>query len=129
MFTNNDWRAALADEPVDGWKEVSGISNPCSFACVAERLAWEGGGPYGQFFGPSGEPEGVVPPTDSGEKVDASKSGKLGWNNIVYISGVYGSWGDKFAPRKLPEPRALALVPFIVVRVHGRDWMVKIGIG
>ena len=37
LFTKDDWRAALADEVVEGGPEVPLVSKPAAFACRAER--------------------------------------------------------------------------------------------
>ncbi len=39
LFAKDDWRAALVDDPSEGWPKVSFVISPFSLACRAERLA------------------------------------------------------------------------------------------
>jgi hypothetical protein len=54
LLAKDDWRSALADEPVERRPKVPLISKPCAFACRAERLAWAGTRPDRAVVGPSG---------------------------------------------------------------------------
>jgi hypothetical protein len=40
LLTKDDWRAALADEPMERGPEVPLVSKPSTFASRAERLTW-----------------------------------------------------------------------------------------
>jgi hypothetical protein len=69
LFSKDDWRAALADEPMELGPEVALVGKSCSLSGGAEWLAGTGAGPDGPVVGPPGEPEGVGPDADPGEKM------------------------------------------------------------
>ncbi len=69
LLSKDDWRTALADEPVELGPEVALIGKSGSFSGGAEGLAGAGAGPDGPVVGPSCETEGVGPDADTGEEV------------------------------------------------------------
>jgi hypothetical protein len=69
LLSKDDWRTALADEPVELGPEVALIGKSGSFSGGAEGLARTGAGPDGPVVGPSCETEGVGPNADTGEEV------------------------------------------------------------
>jgi hypothetical protein len=70
-------------EVEEGRPKVPLISNPCFFACRAERLARAGTGPCGAIIGPSGKAEGVGPYSKAGEEMALGESHKLIWLDIL----------------------------------------------
>jgi hypothetical protein len=77
LLAKDDVRAALADEPVEGWPEVPLVIKPAAFACRGERLAGAGAGPHGSVVGPPCLSQGVGPDTDTGEEVALGEGGNL----------------------------------------------------
>jgi hypothetical protein len=69
LLSKDDWRAALADEPVELGPEVTLVGKSGSLSGGAEGLAGAGAGPDGPVVGPSCETEGVGPDADTGEEV------------------------------------------------------------
>jgi hypothetical protein len=69
LLSKDNWRMALADEPMKLRPEMPFVGKPCSFSGGAERLAGAGAGPDGAVVGPSGETEGVGPDADPGKEV------------------------------------------------------------
>jgi hypothetical protein len=69
LLSKDDWRTALADEPVELGPEVALIGKSCPFSGGAEGLAGARAGPDGAVVGPSCKTEGVGPDTDTGEEV------------------------------------------------------------
>jgi hypothetical protein len=69
LLSKDDWRAALADEPVELRPEVTLVGKSCPLSGGAEGLAGAGAGPDGPVVGPSCETEGVGPDADPGEEV------------------------------------------------------------
>jgi hypothetical protein len=69
LLSKDDWRTALADEPVELGPEVPVVGKSCSLSGGAEWLAGAGAGPDGPVVGPSGETESVAPDADTGEEV------------------------------------------------------------
>jgi hypothetical protein len=69
LLSKDNWRAALADEPVKFRPEVTLVGKSCSLSGGAEWLAGAGAGPDGPVVGPSCETEGVGPDADTGEEV------------------------------------------------------------
>jgi hypothetical protein len=67
LLTKDDWRAALADEVVEGWPKVPLVSKPHSFTCRAERLARTRSGPHGSVVGPSSGTKCKGPDADTGK--------------------------------------------------------------
>jgi hypothetical protein len=54
LFSKDEVRAALADEPVEGWPKVPLVIKPAAFACRAERLAGTRPGPERTVGGDAG---------------------------------------------------------------------------
>lgn len=69
LLSKDDWRMALADEPMKLGPEVTLVVEPLAFARCTERLARAGASPDGSVVRPSGETEGVGPDADPGEEV------------------------------------------------------------
>jgi hypothetical protein len=69
LLSKDNWRMALADEPMELGPEVALVGKSCSLAGGAERLAGAGAGPDGLVVGPSCKTEGVGPDADPGEEV------------------------------------------------------------
>lgn len=69
LLSKDDWRAALADEPMKLGPEVTVVIEAFAFTGGAKRLAGAASGPDGTVVGPSGEAEGMAPDADTGEEV------------------------------------------------------------
>lgn len=115
LFTNNDVRAALADEPEERGPEMARVFLSFAFTGVAEGLAWAGTGPAWAFE--SGEIEGETPSSNPGEEMTLSKAKAILWREVsnaafVNVSIRYESLLDEF-----PEPSRSFWIVF-VVKVH-----------
>lgn len=116
LLTKDDCRAALADEGEPDRPKMSRVSRSETFSRRAERLARAGAGPDGPLVGPPGEPEGVGPPADAGEKVALSIPGKVGWNHIPDVPLVHVPGRDQPGLDQFSEPRRRVGVELGVVR-------------
>jgi hypothetical protein len=116
LFSKDDWRAALGDEPSHLGPQVSLVVGAPSLARSAERLAWTRACPNRPVVGPSGESQGVGPAADTGEQVDG-----LVWCKVIGCqlrdgTCVDGGFGDVALTRKLAEPGSGLGV--VLVQVH-----------
>jgi hypothetical protein len=82
LLSKDDWRTALADEPVELGPEVALIGKSGSFSGGAEGLTRARASPDGPVVGPSCETEGVGPDADSGEEVALREFAKIVGSNI-----------------------------------------------
>jgi hypothetical protein len=82
LLSKDDWRAALADEPVELGPEVALIGKSCPLSGGAEGLTRAGASPDGPVVGPSCETEGVGPDADTGEEVALREFAKIVGSNI-----------------------------------------------
>jgi hypothetical protein len=69
LLSNNDWRAALADEFEPSGPEMSFVGKAFLLACTAEGLAGTASRPDGTVICPSGLAQGVTPDTDARKEV------------------------------------------------------------
>jgi hypothetical protein len=69
LLSKDNWRMALADEPMKLGPEVALVGKSGSLSGGAEWLAGTGASPDGSVVRPSGETEGVGPDADPGEEV------------------------------------------------------------
>jgi hypothetical protein len=104
LLAKDRWRAALADEPKEHGPEMAFILDALSLSRRRERLAGAGAGPHGAPGGPAGEGEGSLPPADSGEQVDALKSQKVGWSDIVQVPLVHRAGRNVVGGDQFPQP-------------------------
>jgi hypothetical protein len=77
LLSKDDWRMALADEPMKLGPEVALVGKSCSLSSGAEGLTGAGAGPDGAVVGPAGKSEGVAPDTDTGEEVALNVRSKV----------------------------------------------------
>ena len=120
LFTNDDWRAALADEPRPMRPEVATVGPACLRACGREGLAGATSRPNRSSIVPSGESEGIAPAANPGEEVALDEASHVVGGNGLDISLVnfaigYQSYLDEFA-----QPRSGERVVLVVIRAHGR---------
>jgi hypothetical protein len=120
LLAKDDWRAALADEVEEGRPEVPLVSEPCAFACRAERLARATACPDRAVIGPSGAAQGVGPDANACEEVALSKPGKVSWNDILDAPLVHLARRDVPAADQFAQPRRRLGVDLVVVGAHPR---------
>jgi len=94
LFSKDDCRAALLDEPVEVGPKVPLVIKPSSFACRAERLARTRSCPDGVAVWHSGAAQGVAPDADSSEEVALTVSSKVIWCHVLDASGINVAGGD-----------------------------------
>jgi hypothetical protein len=82
LFTKYCCRAALSDEAEPDGPEVAFVPRTGAFPGDGEGLTRARSRPHGSIVRPTGEPKGVTPATDSGEKMTLLISSKLIWSNI-----------------------------------------------
>jgi hypothetical protein len=118
LLSNADWRAALADEPMEVGPEVPLVSKPCSCACRAERLARAGACPDWPVVGPSGTAQGVAPYADPGEEVALGVFGKGVGIDVTYVAFIYISGRDVARCNQIPQPLRRVRVVLVIVGGH-----------
>jgi len=69
LFTKDDWRAALADEPEPVRPEVTGVAEALRRPCRRERLTRARAGPDRLVVGPVRKAERMRPPTNPSEEM------------------------------------------------------------
>jgi len=77
LFSKDDWRAALGDEPMELGPEVALVGKSGSLSGGAEGLAWARSGPDGAVVGPPGEAEGVGPSGDACEEMALDEAAQV----------------------------------------------------
>jgi hypothetical protein len=114
LLTNDAFRLALLDEPIDGWPEVPLVVKPCAFACRAERLAWAACGPDRTIVGPSGAAEAVGPDTDASEEVDLGIGLEVIWRQVLDAAFQHVAGSDQVLVDEFTKPRCGVRVDFVV---------------
>jgi hypothetical protein len=105
LLTKDCSRFELADEMFAGGPEVPLVSKPSAFACDAERLARETGGPDWSVVGPAALPEGVAPDANSGAEMNLGEASIVVWCDVPEVSLVDFSIGYVSLFDKLAQPR------------------------
>jgi hypothetical protein len=118
LFAKDDRRAALRDEPVEGWPQVPLVSKPFSFARRAERLARAGACPYLPVIGPACAAERVTPYADPGEKVALSKTSQIRRDNILYTPRVDDARRNMPGVHQFLQPLRRERVYLVVICFH-----------
>lgn len=94
------------------------VSNPFSFACLAERLARTRAGPYWPFVGPSSQSKGVGPDTNASEEVTLSEPGEFVGPDVSNVSVIDFSWRNGIRLDEFAQPRGGLRVVLIVIGRH-----------
>jgi hypothetical protein len=120
LLANDDWRAALLDEPEPRRPEVALVVEALPAPRLAERLAGAASRPDRGVVGPAGEAERVGPDADAGEEVrlpELADVGRLEGDDAPVVD---------FAGRDVPgfgevlEPRGRVRIVFVVEDI-GQD--------
>jgi hypothetical protein len=115
LLSNDDWRAALADEMMEVRPQVPLVIKPSSFACRAERLARTGTGPNRSVVWPAGAAKGEAPDTDASEEVALAEATQVVWVNVLDASLVDDTCRNVPGGDEVSEPLGGVWVDFIVV--------------
>jgi hypothetical protein len=82
LFSKDDWRAALLDEPEPRWPKMARIVGTLAAARHAPRLAGTGACPDSTIVGPSSETQGIAPSSDAGEEMALREPSQISGLNI-----------------------------------------------
>lgn len=85
LLSKDDWRLALADEPMEVRPKVPLVIKPSSRACLGERLARTGTGPNRSIIWPAGAAKSVGPHPDAGEEMALGIRLEIVWSNIADV--------------------------------------------
>src|ERR1700744_974208 len=118
LLAKDDWRAALADEPVPGRPEVPLVINPTACASHGERLAWTATGPDGSIVGPAGSAQRVGPHTDTGEEMALRVSAPIAGAHIFDASFIHIPWSDMSGGYEIAQPLRGIGLDLVVVSGH-----------
>jgi hypothetical protein len=94
LFSKDDCRLALADEPMEVRPQVPLVIKPSARACRAERLARTGTGPNRSVIWPAGAAKGVGPNADAGEKVTLVVRLEVMGVYVLDRAFIYVAWRD-----------------------------------
>jgi hypothetical protein len=117
LFAKDRCRRALADEPPKLGPQVPLVGFAFPLAGFAERLARTRSGPDFPIVGPSGEPQGEFPSSDSCEKVasSVSSSQNVFWSNISNISPIDHAGPQLACGAKIRQPIRCKPLDLVVV--------------
>jgi len=118
LLSKDDWRAALADEPIPRRPKVPLVVKPSSFACRGERLARTGTGPNRSIIGPAGASKRVRPDTDSGEEMALVVGSQVIRSDILNAPFVDVARSDMPGGNQVAQPLRGVWVVLVVVRRH-----------
>jgi len=118
LFSKDDWKSALRDEPIEGRPEMPFVSNPLSFASLAERLAGATSGSDSSIIGPSGESESKAPSADPSEEMMLGEPSKIAGQNVFDTSLIHFSLCDCARLYEFTKPSGREGVVFIVISAH-----------
>jgi hypothetical protein len=115
LLSKDDWRRALANEPMELRPEVALVFERFALPCGGEGLARAGACPDGTVVWPSGEAEGVAPHSDAGEEVALGIASEVISPNFrdrsfIHIPVRYQSCLDE-----LPQPGGCLRIEFVVI--------------
>jgi hypothetical protein len=82
LLAKDDWRRALADEPIEFRPQVAFVFEAFALARRTERLAGARAGPGGTVIGPSGEAKGVGPSAQACEEMALCEASEVIRGNI-----------------------------------------------
>jgi len=114
LLAKDDWRAALADELVPCRPEGALVCDPAPPSRDAEGLAGTGSSPNGKLSWPAGEPKRVVPETDPGKSVEATRPSKARRIDLADIRFGDASSADVPGCDEPPQPCAGVRVDIVV---------------
>jgi hypothetical protein len=118
LLSKDDWRAALADEPVPRRPQVPLVIKPSSFACRGERLARTGTGPNRSIVGPAGVAKGIGPDADAGEEMALVVGSQVIRSDILNAPFVDVARSDVSGGHQVAQPLRGVWVVLVVVRRH-----------
>jgi hypothetical protein len=89
LFAKDDWRSCSADKPEPVGPDVALVIGRLAFAGGTEWLAGATSCPNRSVVVPSGEPEGVGPPSDPGEEMGLRITPEIIAGYVVYTSLIH----------------------------------------
>lgn len=118
LLSKHRVRSALINEPMERWPEVPFIGEAVSFPGRTERLAGTRPGPDWPVVRPSGEAQGVAPPSDAGEEMALGEVSEIARRNIDNAAFIHDPVGDLTLRNELAQPGGGERVYFVVVGGH-----------
>jgi hypothetical protein len=118
LLTNNDWRAALADEAEPLGPEMPGVVGSGLPACGAEGLARTGAGPNSGIIQPSSTTKGPGPGTEAGEEVALCVGSKVVGSYIGNTPGIHVARRNQAGFDQVPQPFGRKNIDLVIVGGH-----------
>jgi hypothetical protein len=118
LLTNNDWRAALADETEPLRPEMPGVVGSGLLACGAEGLARAGAGENSGIIRPSSTTKGPGPGTEAGEEVALQVGSKVVGSYIGNTPGIHVARRNQAGFDEVPQPFGSEGIDLVVVGGH-----------
>jgi len=113
LFSNDNWRAAVADKTLELGPEVALVGGSLLGSRDTEGLAWAGAGP--DWPVPLGEDKRVRPPADAGEEVALLIARDIRWRDFGNTALIYVTIRDCAELNKHLEPGGSKRVFLIVI--------------
>lgn len=118
LFSKDDWRLALFNEPKERRPQVPWILKPRSSACRAERLARTGTSPNRSIVWPSGTPKGERPDADTCEEMALRKASQFAGVDILDTPFIHDARRNQAGLDQVAQPLRGIRVDFVVIRGH-----------
>jgi hypothetical protein len=118
LLANDDWRAALADEPAELRPEVALVVGASLLSGVGEGLAGTTTCPDGAVVRPPCKAERVRPDPNTRKEVDLMKPAKVFWLDIVDAPVVDCAIGDQPGLDEFAQPRCREGIVLVVISTH-----------
>ena len=115
LLSNDDCRAALFDEVMEGWPQVPLVSKPSSFACRAERLARTGTSPNRSVVCPSCRSQGMGPDANAGEEMALREAAQVAGEDIFDTPFIHIARRNVAGFNQVAQPLRGCRVDFVVV--------------
>jgi hypothetical protein len=115
LLSSDCWRAALSDEPKEGWPKVSLVAGAALPPCRAEGLARAASGPEGLVVRPSSQSSCEGPSTDPREKMALREFSELIGLHLLDASLVDDAGRNVAGINQVSQPLGCIRVNFVVI--------------
>ncbi|PVX77211.1 hypothetical protein C7402_115270, partial [Paraburkholderia unamae] len=127
LFSKEDCRASLLDEPVPRRPEVSRVIKPKSFACDGERLTRTGTGPNRSVVRPPGNSKRARPSSKAGEEMALCVSAKVIRSDIFNAPFINVAGSDVPGSYQVAQPLRGVGFDLVVIRGHAVSMPLRVG--
>jgi hypothetical protein len=115
LFSKDDWRLALGDEPEPYGPEVTFVSFTFLLACGAEGLAGAGASPNRSVWVPTGKLEGERPACDAAEPMTLDEVCNVVGGDLLDRSFIYFSVRYELRLYEITDPLTYKRIGIVVI--------------